>query len=90
MLELVDNGNGTMSLVLTMLDHAGPANPGGPASGVEQGQASDQVLDLAATGREISYNDYQVSRASRGDVNDRNLIIVLRRPPPAGGGLPLP
>jgi metallophosphoesterase (TIGR03767 family) len=89
MLELVDNGNGTMSLVLTMLDQAGPANPGGPASGDEQGQASDQVLDIAATGREISYNDYQANRASRGDPADRNLIIVLRKPPP-GTGLPLP
>ena len=31
MIELV-NVNGKMSLVLTMLDHLGPANPGGPTS----------------------------------------------------------
>jgi hypothetical protein len=82
MIELVNNGDGTMSLVLTMLDQAGPANPGGPASGDEQGQAGDQVLDLASIGREIAYNDYQGDRAARGDPADRNVIIVLHRPPP--------
>jgi len=90
MIELVDNGDGTMSLVLTILDHAGPANPGGPSAGEEQGQASDQVLDIAATGREISYNDYQASRGARGDPADRNLIIKLGRPASSGAGLPLP
>ena len=77
MIELIDNGDGTLSLVLTMLDHAGPAFPGGPESGDEEGQAGDQVLDIASMGREIAYNDYQANRAARGDPADRNLIIVI-------------
>lgn len=90
MIELVDNGDGTLSLVLTMLDHAGPAFPGGPKSGDEQGMAGDQVLDIASMGREIAYNDYQADRGARGDPADRNLIIVLDPPGSQGGGLPLP
>jgi metallophosphoesterase (TIGR03767 family) len=83
MIELVNNGNGTMSLVLTMLDHDGPANPGGaPQTTDGQGQAADDVLRLAAIGREIAYNDYQGSRGARGAPEDRNVIIVLDRPPP--------
>ncbi|HEX8099890.1 MAG TPA: hypothetical protein VF660_06780 [Actinomycetota bacterium] len=91
MIELIDNGKlvrnrRTMSLVLTILDHAGPARP--PTVG--QG---DEVLRLASIARELSYNDYQVvaqtptgvksttaDRAARGKRIDRNVIIVLDRP----------
>jgi hypothetical protein len=77
MIELVDNGDGTMSLVLTILDHAGPPNPGG-------GQVGDApVLRLASIARELAYNDYQSSRGARGGPEDRNVIIVLDRPWPA-------
>jgi metallophosphoesterase (TIGR03767 family) len=85
MIELIDNGNGTMSLALTMIDHDGPPNPGGaPATHPDQGQAADDVLRLAAIGREIAYNDYQGSRGARGAPEDRNLLIVIDRPPPPG------
>ncbi len=83
MIELIDNGDGTISLALTILDHDGPANPGGPQpprSG--QGQAAAGVLRLAAIGREIAYNDYQSSRGARGATGDRNVLIVIDRPPP--------
>ena len=81
MIELVDNGNGTMSMVLTMLDHAGPPNPGGPKPTLEaQGHAPEQVLRLASIGREIGYNDYQHSRGASGEPEDRNTIIVLNKP----------
>jgi 3',5'-cyclic AMP phosphodiesterase CpdA len=79
MIELVDNGNDTISLVLTMLDHDGPANPGG------MGEAGEQVLKLASIGRELGYNDYQGNRGATGDeVRDRNAIIVFDRPWPFG------
>ena len=92
MIELVDNMDateddpGTMSLVLTILDHDGPPNPGGGTTG---GQAGEQVLKLASIAREIAYNDYQGGRGAIGaDPADRNAIIVLDRPWPYGGDDP--
>jgi hypothetical protein len=82
MVELIDNGNATMSLVLTILDHDGPPNPGA-YSGCQRGTNSDigcdartddsargrsgeQVLKLASIGRELSYNDYQACSGAPG------------------------
>jgi 3',5'-cyclic AMP phosphodiesterase CpdA len=84
MIELVNDG-GQMSFVLTMLDHDGPANPGGaPSPRGGQGQAHDSVLRLASIGRELAYNDYQAGQFSsaRGDRRDRNVILPTDRPPP--------
>lgn len=82
MIELVDNGNGTISLVLTLLDHAGPAEPGGAkADPTAQGEAGEQPVRLASIGRELAYNDPQGSRGARGgDEDDTNAIFVLERP----------
>ena len=83
MVELVDNCDGTMSLVLTMLDHDGPPYPGGARpDGTAQGQAGEQVLRLASIGREIAYNDYQSNRGARGAPVDRNVILPLGEPWP--------
>ena len=84
MIELIDNEDGaTMSLVLTMLDHAGPPNPGlGRETSFDKGRAGEQVLKLASIGRELSYNDYQHNRGARGGREDRNVILIVKRPPP--------
>jgi hypothetical protein len=80
-IELVDNGDGTTSLVLTILDHDGPPNPG-------SGDAGSEPLKLASIGREIGYNDYQASRGSdgkpsaQGSRDDRNVIVRLDKPWP--------
>ena len=82
MIELVKLG-ADMSFVLTVLDHDGPANPGGaPPGKEEQGHAPDDVLRLAGIGREIGYNDYQADRGARGGRQDRNVILPTDRPPP--------
>ena len=93
MIELVHDG-GELKMVLTILDHAGPAYPGGPqplcpGAGTAQapfecGRAGEDVLRLASIGREIAYNDYQGGRftGGRGDRADRNLIVPLGRPFP--------
>lgn len=84
MIELIDNGNATMSLVLTVLDHDGAPNPGGPKPQLDaRGTSGEQVLKLAAIGRELAYNDYQNARSSSGAPEDRNVIIVLDKPWPA-------
>jgi hypothetical protein len=83
MIELVKL-DGEISFVLTVLDHDGPANPGGqPPGHEERGHAPDDVVRLAGIGREISYNDYQGDRGARGGRQDRNVILPTDRPPPA-------
>ena len=83
MIEVIDNGDDPgagMSLVLTMLDHLGEPNVGGPKDPVgERANAGDQVQRLAGIARELSYNDYQGSRGARGAPEDRNVIIHLNR-----------
>jgi 3',5'-cyclic AMP phosphodiesterase CpdA len=82
MIELVKLGS-NMSFVLTMLDHDGPANPGGPPPRQEEaGHAPDHVLRLASIGRELAWNDYQGDRGARGGRQDRNVILPTDRPPP--------
>ena len=86
MIELVRTG-GSMSMVLTMLDHDGPAYPGGPKPDlVASGDAGQQPLRLASIAREIGYNDYQGSRGASGDRTDRNVVVPLDKPPPATAG----
>ena len=83
MVELVTGDRKKLSMVLTMLDHAGPANPGGaPPDLTAQGQSGQQVVRLAGIGREVGYNDYQGSRGARGEREDRNVIVPLQRPFP--------
>jgi metallophosphoesterase (TIGR03767 family) len=81
MIELVENEDHTISLVLTILDHDGPPNPGNSRSQEGgTGAAGEAVLRLASIGREIAYNDYQHSRGARGDREDRNVIIKTTKP----------
>jgi hypothetical protein len=81
MIELVRNEDATLSLVLTVLDHDGVANPGGSRSDTGgSGDAGNQVQRLASIGRELAYNDYQHSRGARGEPGDRNVIIKTTKP----------
>jgi metallophosphoesterase (TIGR03767 family) len=84
MIEFIDNGDSpTMSMVLTMLDHAGAPNPGNAKPDlIANGQSGEQVLKLASIARELAYNDYQASRGARGGPEDRNAIVVIDRPWP--------
>jgi metallophosphoesterase (TIGR03767 family) len=75
--ELVDNGDGTLSIFGTIVDHAAgtswPANPSTP-------------LELAALARELAINDPQrdpetaVQDGKRGRAIDRNVELVVARP----------
>jgi metallophosphoesterase (TIGR03767 family) len=72
LVDVVDNSNGTLSVYCTMVDHAGPAVPGGP----------DGVLRSASTARELAANDPHggYDRGGRGRREDRNVELVLRAP----------
>ena len=83
MIELVDL-DGELTFVLTILDQAGPPNPGNNPAGFEQGTAGDQVPRLASIARELAFNDYQGQRAARGGRDDRNVVLPLGRPAEPG------
>jgi hypothetical protein len=77
MIELVKDSDRKLSLVLTMLDHEGAPNPG-------HGNSGDSVERLSSIGRELAFNDYQGSRAARGERADRNVIIRTSKAFPFG------
>jgi len=57
LIELMDNGDGTLSIFGTLLDHASPATapPGGDASGLD-------ADELASIGRTLAFNDPRAGR----------------------------
>ena len=94
LLELFNNRDGTLSLLGTIIDHAGPANPGsGPLD--TQGVASQrEVLRIASISRELACNDPNSNSGgeggpcasgkrrstSEGKNRDRNVELILRNP----------
>jgi len=72
LVELLDHGNGTLSLLLTMVDHDGPVVPEG----------IDTVDELAAWHRELAANDpFGVGGFNaQGERRDRNVELLLRDP----------
>jgi metallophosphoesterase (TIGR03767 family) len=97
LLELIDNGDGTLSMFGTVIDAAAPLRGSGLGS----------TSALAALARELAANDPQERNDNRrGKVEDRNVELVIRAPfalsappaarpvgrptvrPDAGGSLP--
>jgi hypothetical protein len=86
--ELVDNGDGTLSIFGTVVDTAAPESNRGRL---------DSPVALAALSRELAGNDWQ-SRARpvpgvdgrRGAVQDRNVELLLPAPFRVGGRWPRP
>ena len=71
LIEVLDNSDGTLSIVATMVDHSGPISP----------QGRDAVLDTASVARELAANDPNGTRASgRGERDDRNVELILKAP----------
>lgn len=77
LIELVDNGDGTLSIFCTMVEHAAPAT-------AELDDTS--VLGLASLNRELAANDPQSPLASHlGTTADLNVELVLPVPFAVGG-----
>lgn len=76
-IELFDNGDGTLSLLATLIDHAAPPRVTPPGGG-----AGWSALDLAATSRELAANDDQWFEPLRllGSAEDRNVELPIRAP----------
>jgi hypothetical protein len=92
LLELFDNGDGTLSLFGTIVDHA--AEPTAPAPG---SAAAMTVDDLASVGRTLSYNDHQTGGRAcepepcgEGGPEDRNVELLIDDPRAAPPGPPPP
>ncbi len=70
-IEVTDNGDGTLSIFTTIVDHSGPPMyPGGA-----------NPLALAGLARELAMNDPQDRTDSkRGQLADRNLELVVQNP----------
>ena len=70
LVEVVDNGDGTLSLFATMIDHAGPADSKYNLS---------STLALASLSRELAVNDPQADPPT-GHAQDRNTELLVRKP----------
>jgi hypothetical protein len=84
LVELVDNGDRTLSVFGTVIDHAGPASP---ASRDAESPDLDSPVALASLSRELGVNDWQSRTRSvpgadgrRGTLADRNVELVLPAP----------
>lgn len=74
--EIVDNNDGTLSILSTVFDHNGPvtAEPAGPAIGLSEEQ-------LAAIGRTLAYNDPGAGPGvAEGLPADRNVELIVPDP----------
>ncbi len=70
-IEVVDNADGTWSIITTIMDHAGPPSH----------TSLDDTLQLAALSRELSANDPQNNlTASTGSPLDRNTELLIDDP----------
>lgn len=78
LLELLDNGDGTISLFATVVEHAAPPVP--------EGRRLDAVERLASISRELSYNDPDARNGEDGSADahgrpeDRNVELILPNP----------
>lgn len=71
-IEVADNGDGTLSIFTTILDHAGPASYGGDLS---------STVALASLSRELAVNDPQVDISSMaGTASARNTELLVGKP----------
>ncbi len=76
LMEVMDNKDGTLSLLGTPVDHAGAAAL--PAPAADAGAFSgDQMATLS---RAFSYNDPRAVRKAAGGRGDRNVELMVRNP----------
>ena len=77
LVEVADNRDGTLSVIVTIVDTAAPPSYGGRLAG---------PLDLASLSRELGLNDWQAPQPAggadgrRGSVQDRNAELIVPAP----------
>lgn len=70
-IEICDNGEGSLSIFATLIESAAP---------YEAPYAASTQADLASLYREFSFNDPMASRSAIGGPGDRNVELLLRDP----------
>jgi metallophosphoesterase (TIGR03767 family) len=72
LVEIVSNGDGTLSVLCTMVDHVAPLNP----------QDADGIARLASVHRELAANDPHggIDAGRQGEVWDRTVELVIPAP----------
>ena len=76
LVEIIDNGNGLLSIFCTMVDHAAPPDH-------SRRRMRPRLDVLASIHRELAANDPQdASDARRGEPHDRNVDLVVNAPFP--------
>jgi metallophosphoesterase (TIGR03767 family) len=72
LIELVDNGNGTLSVFTTLVDHSAPPDP----------KDAEGLWRLASIHREVAANDPHrgMSSLAAGEPSDRNVELVVPFP----------
>jgi hypothetical protein len=81
LLDLVDNGDGTLSILSAVVDHAAPPRPGARPPRRGNLLSAAETRWLAAVGRELAYNDPQESPPDRrGARGDRNVELLVSSP----------
>ena len=79
LVEVMDNRDGTLSIIGTQVDHAGPARaPGGDRRSGRDAQLG--VEQMAAAGRTLAANDPRAYRNPSGGKGDRNVELMVRNP----------
>ena len=77
-IELLDNRDGTVSMLATVVDHAAPARPGPRPKRSGPRLSAREVQWLASVARELAYNDPHNGGADRrGSRTDRNVELVV-------------
>ena len=76
LMEVMDNKDGTLSLLGTPIDHAGGAALPAPTADAG-GLSGDQMASLS---RAFSFNDPRAVRKAAGGRGDRNVELMVRNP----------
>ena len=86
MLELLDNGDGTLSLFTSVIDHAAPPRPQRARTTRRGLLSAAEVSRLASIARELAFNNPQAEngengfRDRRGTRLDRNVELLVPDP----------
>jgi len=78
LLELMDNGDGTLSIFGTLLDHSAPHDVPAPTANA----SGFTTANLASLSRAFSFNDPQSDQGAVGQPQDRNVELLVDDPRP--------
>lgn len=73
-IEIADNGDGTLSIFGTMINHLSPPN-------VETQGPCYTITEMASISRTLAYNDpFNDPKTREGTPKDRNVELVINNP----------